>query len=105
MADVLCARQKNPAEVASDAAQISAKPPSTPRVAAQDHAQMPSRLMQSQNSKGSPMNNANPSEKYEIIELALQESVGGGMIPVDVCGISCHIFSMDVCYVDRCSVG
>jgi hypothetical protein len=50
------------------------------------------------------MNNTNPSEKYEIIEQALQESVGGGMIPVDVCGASCHIFSIDVCRIDICGV-
>jgi hypothetical protein len=51
------------------------------------------------------MTNSNPSEKYEIIEQALHDSIGGGLTPVDVCGVSCHIFSLDVCYVDQCSVG
>ena len=50
------------------------------------------------------MNGINPGEKYEIIEQALQESIGGGMVPVDVCGASCHIFSINVCNVDLCSV-
>jgi hypothetical protein len=51
------------------------------------------------------MTNSNPSEKYEIIEQALHDSIGGGLTLVDVCGVSCHIFSLDVCYVDQCSVG
>ena len=50
------------------------------------------------------MTNNNPGDKYEIIERALQESVGGGLTPVDVCGASCHIFSLDVCNIDMCSV-
>ena len=43
---------------------------------------------------------SNPNEKQEIIAQALQEAVGGGRI--DLCSISCHIFSKDVCYVDLC---
>jgi hypothetical protein len=46
---------------------------------------------------------SNPNEKYEIIEQALQESVGGGAIPL--CHISCHIFSINVCDIDLCSIG
>jgi hypothetical protein len=41
-----------------------------------------------------------PNEKQEIIEQALHEAVGGGRI--NLCSISCHIFSKDVCYVDLC---
>ena len=41
-----------------------------------------------------------PNEKQEIIEQALQEAVGGGRI--NICSISCSIFSRDVCYVDLC---
>ena len=47
------------------------------------------------------MNNISPNEKYEIIEQALQESVGGGAFPV--CGFSCHLFSMDICNIEVCS--
>ena len=47
------------------------------------------------------MNNTN--EKFEIIELALQESVGGGRI--NLCAITCHVFSIDVCRVELCSIG
>ena len=45
----------------------------------------------------------NPNEKYEIIEQALQESVGGGA-PVGLCHISCHILSINVCDVDICHI-
>jgi hypothetical protein len=45
------------------------------------------------------MNDPN-TEKQEIVELALQEAIGGGR--VNLCGISCHIFSKDVCHVDLC---
>lgn len=48
------------------------------------------------------MNNTN--EKYEIIEQALQASVGGGIIDIDLCGATCSIFSIDVCNVDFCSI-
>lgn len=48
----------------------------------------------------------NPNEKYEIIEQALQESVGGGLArDIDLCSVSCHVFSINVCYVDLCSIG
>lgn len=47
------------------------------------------------------MNDINPSEKYEIIEQALQESVGGGRLP-DLCGLTCSIFSINVCDIDLC---
>lgn len=48
------------------------------------------------------MNNNN--EKVEIIERALQEAVGGGQV-IDICSyFSCSIFSMNVCYIDRCSI-
>jgi hypothetical protein len=47
----------------------------------------------------------NPNEKFEIIEQALQESVGGGMAPIDLCSISCHVFSINVCHIDLCSIG
>ncbi len=44
-------------------------------------------------------------EKQEIIDRALQESVGGGNEgSVDVCGINCSIFSMDVCRIDICRI-
>jgi hypothetical protein len=48
----------------------------------------------------------NPNEKNEIIEQALQESVSGGLATrIPLCSISCHIFSINVCYVDLCSIG
>ena len=47
--------------------------------------------------------NKEQSNKIEVIEQALQEAVGGGMIPV--CGISCHIFSKDVCNIDLFDAG
>lgn len=48
----------------------------------------------------------NPTEKNEIIEQALQESVSGGLAArIPLCSISCHIFSINVCYVDLCSIG
>lgn len=44
-------------------------------------------------------------EKQEIIDRALQESVGGGSEgSIDWCGISCSIFSMDVCNIDLCRI-
>ncbi len=44
-------------------------------------------------------------EKQEIIDRALQESVGGGNEgSVDVCGISCSIFSINVCNIDICRI-
>jgi hypothetical protein len=47
----------------------------------------------------------NPNEKNEIIELALQESVSGGLArSIDFCSVSCHVFSINVCYVDLCGV-
>jgi hypothetical protein len=49
------------------------------------------------------MNMNNPNEKVEIIERALQEAVGGGEV-IDVCAITCSIFSIDICYIDRCSI-
>lgn len=47
----------------------------------------------------------NPTEKNEIIELALQESVAGGLArDIDLCSVSCRVFSINVCYVDLCSL-
>ncbi len=47
----------------------------------------------------------NPNEKNEIIELALQESVSGGLAKdIPLCSINCSIFSIDVCRVDLCSI-
>ena len=46
----------------------------------------------------------NPTEKNEIIELALQEAVSGGLRPIDLCSANCHIFSINVCHVDLCSI-
>jgi len=48
------------------------------------------------------MNNA--KNKFEVIEQALQEAVGGGK-PIDLCGGTCSVFSWDVCDVDLCSIG
>ena len=42
----------------------------------------------------------NPAEKQEIIELALQQAVGGGRI--DACGFECHIGTHDLCHIDVC---
>ena len=46
----------------------------------------------------------NQQEKVEIIETALLESVGGAGPDDDGdwCGISCSIFSYDVCNIDFC---
>jgi hypothetical protein len=47
----------------------------------------------------------NPTEKNEIIELALQETVSGGLArDIDLCSVSCHVFSINVCHVDLCSI-
>jgi hypothetical protein len=46
------------------------------------------------------MNNPNKTEKNELIDLALQESVSGGL--AFNCEINCHIFSINVCHVDLC---
>jgi hypothetical protein len=43
------------------------------------------------------MNNPNQAEKNELIEQALQESVGGGSITIHLCDLHCHIFSVNVC--------
>jgi hypothetical protein len=48
------------------------------------------------------MSNSNPGEKYEIIEQALQEAVGGGAA-TPVCGWTCHLASRDLCNIDICS--
>jgi hypothetical protein len=48
------------------------------------------------------MNNTN--EKYEIIEQALQASVGGGLIDINLCGATCSIFSIDICDVNFCEI-
>jgi hypothetical protein len=37
------------------------------------------------------------TEKNELIEQALQESVGGGSIVIRLCELHCHIFSVNVC--------
>jgi hypothetical protein len=42
----------------------------------------------------------NPNERNELIEQALQEAVSGGAAMN--CSISCHIFSINVCYIDLC---
>jgi hypothetical protein len=47
----------------------------------------------------------NPNEKNEIIELALQETVSGGLFrDIDLCSVSCHVFSINVCHVDLCKI-
>lgn len=51
------------------------------------------------------MNNMKSAGKFELIEQALQEAVGGGIPPIDLCGGSCHILSWDVCDVNLCSIG
>lgn len=44
-------------------------------------------------------------EKNEIIERALQEAVGGGLeVDIDLCQVSCSIFSINVCNIDLCSI-
>ena len=48
------------------------------------------------------MNNTN--EKYEIIEQALQASVGGGLIDIDLCSVTCGAFSLDFCDIDLCNI-
>lgn len=51
------------------------------------------------------MDNVKSAGKFEIIEQALQEAVGGGVFQDhDVCAITCSIFSRDVCNIDLCSV-
>jgi hypothetical protein len=51
------------------------------------------------------MNNTNTNRKFEIIEQALQEAVSGGAArDIPVCSISCHVFSINVCYVDLCDI-
>jgi hypothetical protein len=48
----------------------------------------------------------NPTEKNDLIELALQESVSGGLArDIPLCSISCHIFSINVCHIDLCNIG
>jgi hypothetical protein len=44
------------------------------------------------------------SRKFEVIEQALQQAVGGGQVPIDLCGGTCSIFSIDVCDIDLCSI-
>jgi hypothetical protein len=46
------------------------------------------------------MKNPNQTEKRDLIEQALQEAVSGGAALN--CSISCHIFSINVCYIDLC---
>jgi hypothetical protein len=41
--------------------------------------------------------NDKQNEKHELIEQALQESVGGGSIVIRLCNAHCHIFSVNVC--------
>ena len=41
-----------------------------------------------------------PNERNELIEQALQEAVSGGAALN--CSISCHVFSINVCYIDLC---
>ena len=50
------------------------------------------------------MNQANSRNKFEVIEQALQEAVGGGTVPIDLCGGTCSVFSIDVCDIDLCSI-
>ena len=46
--------------------------------------------------------NQDNTRKIEVIEQALQESVGGGMVPA--CHVTCHIFSVNVCDIDICDI-
>ena len=50
------------------------------------------------------MNQANSRNKFEVIEQALQEAVGGGTVPIDLCGGTCSVFSIDVCDIDLCRI-
>lgn len=50
------------------------------------------------------MDNVKSTGKFEIIEQALQEAVGGGVEPIDACAVTCSVFSMDVCNIDLCTV-
>jgi hypothetical protein len=46
-------------------------------------------------------NNASDSkgsnEREEMIDQALQQSVGGGSAHLDLCGQKCSVFGVDVC--------
>ena len=50
------------------------------------------------------MTKTNSRNKFEVIEQALQQAVGGGQVPIDLCGGTCSIFSIDVCDIDLCSI-
>lgn len=50
------------------------------------------------------MDNVKSTGKFEVIEKALQEAVGGGVEPIDACAITCHVFSADACHIDLCTV-
>jgi hypothetical protein len=56
----------------------------------------------SNSSQGSAV--SNPTEKNEIIELALQESVGGGIDHINLCEVSCHILSYNICHIMICRI-
>jgi hypothetical protein len=43
------------------------------------------------------MENPNQAEKLELIEEALQQSVGGGSITIHLCDLHCHVLSVNVC--------
>lgn len=43
------------------------------------------------------MNDPNANEKNELIDQALQESVGGGTASLDLCDARCSVFGADVC--------
>ncbi len=47
------------------------------------------------------------TEKMELIEAALLANVSGGAERddgINICGASCHIFSIDVCNINICSI-
>jgi len=43
------------------------------------------------------MENPNQTEKLELIEEALQQSIGGGSITIHLCELHCHVLSVNVC--------
>jgi hypothetical protein len=40
-----------------------------------------------------------PNEKNELIDQALQQTVGGGSAHLDLCGQKCSVFGVDVCKI------
>jgi hypothetical protein len=43
------------------------------------------------------MENPNQTERLELIEEALQQSIGGGSITIHLCDLHCHILSQNIC--------